>query len=92
MWFLNFEFPHLGQTSPQVLQPSVPGMLAKATGQAPGRRGEAGAIADSIKRPHCSAYPADVPFSYPEFQVFSLFSCSLHGVGFKMDDCLRPSH
>lgn len=93
MWcFLNFAFPHLGQTSPQVLQPSVPGMLAKATGQAPSRQGEAGTISDSIKRPRCSADPADGPFSYSVFQVFSLFSCRLRGASFKMDDCLRPSH
>lgn len=93
MWcFLNFAFPHLGQTSPQVLQPSVPGMLAKATGQAPSRKGAAGTISDSIKRPRGWADPADGPFSYPVFQVFSLFSRGLQGASFKMDDCLRPSH
>lgn len=34
--FEFLDFPHLGQTSPQVLQPSAPGTRAKATGQACG--------------------------------------------------------
>lgn len=93
LWcFLNFQFPHLGQTSPRALQPSAPGMQAKATGQASGGKEEADTISGSIQRPYCSAYPIDVPSSYPVFQVFSLFSCILQGASFKMDDCLRPSH
>lgn len=87
--FLIFKFPHLGQTSPRVLQPSAPGMQAKATGQASGRKEEDDTISDFIKRPYCSAY---LPSSYPVFQVFSPFSCILQGASFKMDDCLRPSH
>lgn len=33
---LSFTFQHLGQTVPQVLQPSAPGIQAKTTGRASG--------------------------------------------------------
>lgn len=87
MWcFLNFGFEHLGQTLPQVLQPSAPGMQAKATGQG------SGSNRINEEASQSSVDPSNVSSSYPVFQVFSLFSCSLQGTGLKMDDCLRPSH
>lgn len=85
LWcFLDFEYPHLGQTSPRVLQPSALGMQAKATGQALGRKAEAATFLHYKKRLWRSAYPIDLPFFLP-----CVFRCFPFSAAFSREPALK---